>query len=201
MPSTPTTILVASTTRPNQQITGPGQGGPQPPPSARQVDRPPSSKIPSSDLIPRLLLAVDGGYPEAVRQPRHGRAPAHSPPCGVTAHGGPAVHAAATDSRPSPGVVRWWSFRAQLPVRAAVAPERASSAQTPPARPFSQPASFPRQVPMAYGVSAPPGPVTVRAPLPPFTSECGMSRSPCGSGSRQAATFRSDRMVGHDPVS
>jgi hypothetical protein len=36
-----------------------------------------------------------------------------------------------------------WSFRAQLPVRAAVPPEGAFSAQTPSARPFSQPAPSP----------------------------------------------------------
>jgi hypothetical protein len=47
---------------------------------------------------------------------------------------------AAADSRPSPGVVRWWPFRAQLPVRTAAPPEGAFSAQTPPARPFSYPA-------------------------------------------------------------
>jgi hypothetical protein len=33
---------------------------------------------------------------------------------------------AATDSSPSPGVARWWPFRAQLPVRTVAAPEGAS---------------------------------------------------------------------------
>jgi hypothetical protein len=47
----------------------------------------------------------------------------------------------APDSRPSQGVVRWWPFRAQLPVRTVAAPEGAFSAQTPPARPFSYPAT------------------------------------------------------------
>ena len=73
----------------------------------------------------------------------------------ATEHGGPAVHAAATDSRSSPGVGWWWPFRAQLPVRTVAAPEGAFSAQTPPARPFSYPApTLPRRVPTAYGVSA-----------------------------------------------
>jgi hypothetical protein len=51
----------------------------------------------------------------------------------------------APDSRPPRGVVRWWPFRAQLPVRTVVAPEGAFSAQTPPARPFSyRPPATPR---------------------------------------------------------
>jgi hypothetical protein len=45
---------------------------------------------------------------------------------------------AGSDSSPSPGVGWWWPFRAQLPVRTVAAPEGAFSAQTPPARPFSQ---------------------------------------------------------------
>jgi hypothetical protein len=45
------------------------------------------------------------------------------------------------DSSRSRGVGRWWPFRAQLPVRTVVAPGGAFSAQTPPARPFSQPAT------------------------------------------------------------
>jgi hypothetical protein len=66
-----------------------------------------------------------------------------------------------------------WPFRAQLPVRAAVPPEGAFSAQTPPARPFSRTrATFPASADDP-SVTAPPGIATVDAQSPPCLTPTG----------------------------
>jgi hypothetical protein len=105
-------------------------------------------------------------YPGSGPATRHGRAPAHSPPRGATAHGGPAVHAAATDSRPSPGV-GWCGRSGPNCLSGRLYRLRGRSRPRPRRRVPSVNQPLPRQVPMSYGVSAPPGTVTVRAQLPP----------------------------------
>ena len=94
---------------------------------------------------------------------RNRRSPAHSPPCGATEHG----RSAATDSRPSPGV-GWCGRSGPNCLSGRLYRLRGRSRPRPRRRVPSVNRPLPRQVPMAYGVSAPPGTVTVRAQLPPF---------------------------------
>jgi hypothetical protein len=105
---------------------------------------------------------------------RNRRAPAHSPPCSTTNQrvtGRPTPPA--PDSSPPPGVVRWWPFRAQLPVRTAAPPEGAFSAQTPPARPFSYPApTFPPALMSDGGIPLPAA--SVCAQSPPYLTPTGV---------------------------
>jgi hypothetical protein len=92
----------------------------------------------SSELTQRLVLAVDGHIPGPGRQPE----PAVTGPLPFVQHDETWRPAGPRRQPQIParhqGVVSGWPFRAQLPVRTVAAPEGAFSAQTPPARPFSQ---------------------------------------------------------------
>src|SRR4029453_2351214 len=99
---------------------------------------------------------------------RKGGSPGSSLPCRTTNMANMAAGrstSAAVDSRPPPGVVSWWPFRAQLPVRTVVAPEGAFSAQTLPARPFSYPAPTFPSAPLPRDPTT--GIASVRAQSPP----------------------------------
>jgi hypothetical protein len=111
---------------------------------------------------------------------RNRRSPAHSPPYGATEHGGPAVHAAATDSRPSPGV--GWCGRSgpnclsgrlyRLRGRSRPRPRRRVPSVEP-APPSPASADDP-------SVTAPPGIATIYAQSPPCLTPTGAGCLPRG---------------------
>jgi hypothetical protein len=135
----PTTVLVASTTRPNLASRSPSRARvARSSPTVRATSCPSTAiQDPSSSaLTQRLLVAVDRHIPRPGRQPEPaGTSP--PPSCSTTNHGGRQVHPDSQIPAATQGVVSGWPFRAQLPVRTVAAPEGAFSAQTPPTRPFS----------------------------------------------------------------
>ena len=149
MPSTPTTVLVASTTRPNPTSRSPAWGrvARSSPTVRARVACPPPSRI-----LRRLRLATASAVGRRWSHPGTRSATAtaghraHSTPAARPTNGVAGRPAASPQIPPATGGSQgWWPFRAQLPVRTAAAPEGAFSAQTPPARPFSYPAPTFRQ--------------------------------------------------------
>ena len=113
---------------------------------------------------------------------RNRRSPGHSPPWRTTKHGGGRSTPAASDSRSSPGVGLVVAVPGPTACSDGCSAWGGVLGPDPAGASLQSTSPLPRQVPMSYGVRAPPVTVTVRAQLPPsFTPQCGMSRPPCGS--------------------
>jgi hypothetical protein len=113
---------------------------------------------------------------------RNRRSPAHSPPNGATEHGRPAVHAAATDSRPSPGV-GWYGRSGPNCLSGRLYRLRGRSRPRPRRRvPSVEPGPPSPASADDPSVTAPPGIATVDAQSPPCLTPIGAGCLPRRTG-------------------